>query len=103
MTTRDTVLDVVYQALNALNSELADGDKVEVNEKLKLFGSDASLDSLALVSVIVDVESAISDTFHLPISLTDDRAVSREISPFADVKSLVDYIMELLQESNASA
>lgn len=103
MNTRTAVLDVVYQALNSLNDELADGDKVKVDESLKLFGPDATLDSLALVSVIVDVESAISDKFHLPISLTDDRAVSREISPFADVQSLVAYILELLAEANVSA
>lgn len=59
---------------------------------------DAELDSLSLVSVIVDVEGDISDLLSHSISLTDDRAMSQEISPFSNVKSLLAYIMILAAE-----
>ena len=98
MANRNAVLNIIFRALENLNEELEDSSKVAINEQIKLFGADAALDSLSLVSVIVDVETAISDDFT-PVSLTDDRAMSREISPFSDVTALTDYIVELLTEA----
>jgi hypothetical protein len=32
------------------------------------------------------------------VSLTDDRAMSQEVSPYTDVESLTAYVVELLSE-----
>jgi hypothetical protein len=48
------------------------------------------------VSVIVDVEEAVSKAAGRTISLTDDRAMSREVSPYTDVDALTAYVVELL-------
>ena len=95
---REEVLRIVYDALENLNQELDEGQRIEIGPTTSLFGPDANLDSLSLVSVIVDVETALTVKWNAPISLTDDRAMSREISPFDDVGTLTDYILELLQE-----
>ena len=43
-----------------------------------------------------------SDEYNFDISLTDDRAMTRAISPFDNVSNLVDFIQELINEkSNA--
>jgi acyl carrier protein len=89
---------LILKALNDLNDELDDADKIEVGPHTALFGVDAEIDSLSLVSVIVDVETALSLDHGLEVSLTDDRAMSREVSPFTDVPALKDYILELLEE-----
>ena len=97
-TTRAAVLGIILEALENLNQELDEGQRVEIGPVTPLFGPDAQLDSLSLVSVIVDVETALTVTWGLPVSLTDDRAMSREISPFDDVGTLADYVLELLAE-----
>jgi hypothetical protein len=51
------------------------------------------------VSVIVDVEGDVSGAIGRAISLTDDRAMSRAVSPFTDVQALADYIEELVGEA----
>ena len=61
-----------------------------------MFGESSALDSLSLVSVIVDLETLITDQFGRAISLTDDRAMSRDPVPFTDVGSLKAYILEML-------
>jgi acyl carrier protein len=89
---------LILAALTELNEELEDEDRIEVGPGTALFGVDAEIDSLSLVSVIVDVETALSVDHGLEISLTDDRAMSRETSPFTDVQALKTYIVELLEE-----
>lgn len=53
------------------------------------------------MSVIVDIETAVADQFGEPISLTDDKAMSRPVSPYTHVGALVDYIFELLGAKSA--
>jgi hypothetical protein len=39
-----------------------------------------------------------STEYNYEISLTDDRAMAREQSPFTNITTLVDYIFELINE-----
>lgn len=95
---RPEIEAVVFEALENLNAELPPDGQVAINAGTPLFGPDATLDSLSLVSVIVDVETALTLAYEREVSLTDDRAMTREVSPFTDVSALVDYILELLAE-----
>ena len=54
------------------------------------------LDSLSLVSVIVDVETAVADELGKAVSLTDDKAMTQDISPFSDVATLARYVIAQL-------
>jgi len=92
------VQELVLHALENLNEERGPDDKLVVGPQTRLFGADAELDSLALVSVIVDVEEAVSTASGRTVRLTDDRAMSQEVSPFTDVEALTAYVVELLSE-----
>ena len=96
--TGQLIEELILGALNDVNDEQPEDERIEVGPSTPLFGPDAQIDSLALVSVIVDVETALNVDHDLPISLTDDRAMTREISPFDDVQTLKDYIVELVAE-----
>jgi acyl carrier protein len=90
------VLEAIYQALQALNDERGADEQIVIGPQTCLFGEDSALDSLSLVSVIVDLETLVSDRFDRAISLTDDKAMSREPVPFTDVGALQSYILELV-------
>lgn len=97
--TEHEVREVILNALQAVNDERPESERFVVDESTKLFGEGAPLDSLALVSVIVDVETVVADRSGAPISLADDRAMGRAESPFSDVRSLEAYVLELLAEN----
>jgi acyl carrier protein len=65
-------------------------------EETRLFGGGATLDSLSLVSLIVEIEEKIEDTFGVSLILADEKAMSRRTSPFSKISYLVDYIEELI-------
>ncbi len=98
MVTRDEVLAVIYAAMESLNEELDEGQKIPLEPETKLFGADATIDSLSLVSVIIDVESGASDALGFPVVLTDDRAINEPVSPFTSPDALANYIMILAAE-----
>ncbi len=91
--TNDEAIRIVLDALDRLNDEL--DTPIEVSPQTRLFGSDAVIDSLSLVSVIVDVEAEASEKMGIPVSLTDDRAISQPVSPFTDPETLAAYLISL--------
>ena len=95
---KQTIYELVINQVKQLNETLPENQRFTVNEKTILFGDGSNIDSLSLVSVIVDLESLFSDEYDHNISLTDDRAMTREISPFENISSLVDYIFEVVNE-----
>jgi acyl carrier protein len=88
--------EIIFQALNSINDERDPNEIIEVHEETCLFGENGVLDSLSLVTAIVDIESAISEASGQDICLTDDKAMNQENSPFSTVQSLTAYIELLL-------
>ncbi len=97
--TREQILEIVINNLKSLVDTFPENQKFEVDKDSVLFGNGSNIDSLSLVSVIIDLETLFYDEYGYEISLTDDRAMTREISPFENVSSLADYIFELINEN----
>lgn len=98
MLTKESIEVIILNALSNINEERGPDEKLTIDLDTRLFGTDAVLDSLSLVSVIVDVETAVSERVGRDICLTDDRAISQETSPFSDVNTLSAYVELLLSE-----
>jgi acyl carrier protein len=60
-----------------------------------IFGHGSPLDSLGLVSLLIEIEDQLA-LRGCPISLSDERAMSQKRSPFRDVPSLVAYVQALM-------
>ena len=96
--TRQEIKEIVLNQVEQLNDTFPEVQKIIVNENTVLFGNESSIDSLSLVSIIVDLEMLFSTEYTQDISLTDDRAMARAQSPFTNITTLVDYIFELIKE-----
>ena len=91
---RKNVNEIVFEIIKKNSDEL---NLDTLNEDTLLLTEGSSIDSMMIVSIIVDLESELSEKFDKEISLSDDNAMSRDISPDTDVKRLVDYILALLK------
>lgn len=72
------------------------GGGIEINDNTPLIGNARLLDSMGLVNVLVDIETAFLDE-DIELSLTSEAAMSRRISPFRSVGSLCNFIMNQLE------
>ncbi len=90
--------NLVIESLKELNEELENEALESPTKETKLYGIDGVLDSLALVTLITDLEEKISDEFDKDITLADEKAMSQRNSPFRSVESLTNYISKLLEE-----
>jgi acyl carrier protein len=69
-----------------------------VDQSTPLIGVNSILDSLGLVTLLVDLEQKIDGEYGLSVTLADDRALSQKNSPFRTVNTLTDYVYKLVEE-----
>ncbi|MBF7044303.1 hypothetical protein [Campylobacter volucris] len=82
---------IILKALHNLSDEIPQLKTANLETRLYL-------DSLALVSLISDLESILSEEFNKEIILADEKMMSSRNSPFKDVKTLAEFIEKKLQE-----
>ncbi len=87
---------LIYEALEELNLDLEDSEKIEKSEDAVIFGSGNSLDSLQLVNLITIIEQKIEEETGDFISLADEKAMSMDESPFKTVYFLQSRIVHQL-------
>ena len=98
MERRAQILGLIYQAVDEANDQLAEGQRLVKSPDTPLIGDAACLDSLGLVELIVSVEEAIADELGIPVTIADERAFSKNRSPFRTIGTMTDHVCELLPE-----
>ena len=94
---RQTVVEVILGALQDVLTG-AEGELLAPDEHTRLIGRSSVLDSMGLVTLIVEVEQRLEDDHDLVVVLADDRAMSQTRSPFLAVGTLADYVLQLAAE-----
>jgi acyl carrier protein len=90
------VLKSVLAAIAAFNA--SENANVPAAADTVLLGAGGAVDSLGLVRLVMMVERQAQDDFDVPVSLTDEKAMSQRNSPFRSVGALADYLTSLLNE-----
>ena len=90
---KEKVEEIVFNIIRNNTEDLNIGS---LNYDTFLLSEGSAIDSMTIVSIVVDLESELTDAFQKEISLSDDKAMSRKISPYDNVKNLIEYIIELL-------
>jgi len=100
---RETIKRVVMESLKEVLTQ-DDRDAAEpLEESVHLIGTNAVLDSLGLVRLIVDVEQRLQLNYGMSVTLADERAMSQKHSPFRTPAALIDYICILAEEWHSHA
>jgi len=97
---RDFLLNIIFDAIKNINEERESEDQIPIHEDIVLMGADALIDSITLVTLIVDVETEVSLKTGIDIYLTNDDAISQDVSPFISPKNLVNYMIKIIESKN---
>lgn len=94
----ERVLETVLSAVKEINEQLSAEERLDLSPDAVVFGAEGKLDSLMLVSLIVATEQQIMETLKIEISLSDERTLAKEPSPFRTIGTLADHITSLMHE-----
>jgi len=90
---RDQIFAIISDAIIDLNEELDYDHLRKPIDTTAIFDGDESLDSLSLVSLIVDIEARVEDSFSTEVVLASEKAMSMQNSPYRSVGSLTEFVL----------
>jgi acyl carrier protein len=100
METDERITRAVFAAVDDLNEE---GVEVDKSLDAPLYGASGKLESLDFVSFITKVEDEINAEFDTDITIANENLLSKQKSPFSSLRSLIEYLEELLKEDDRSS
>jgi acyl carrier protein len=98
MIARKDAYDIVLESLQEVFVQSGTTPPATVTEDTVLVGTDAVLDSLGVVQLIVEVEQRVEQTHSISVTLANDKAMSQRNSPFRTVGVLADHVIATAQE-----
>lgn len=94
--TRLEIEQTILECIANLNQLREPKDQLTLGSEAAIFGGDSPLDSMGLVTLMMDIEDALVER-GAEVSLSDAQAMSQRRSPYRDVPTLVDFIQERLE------
>jgi acyl carrier protein len=102
MTREERISTAVFSAVDELNKQLPKGVEVEKSLDAPLYGAAGKLESLDFVTFIMEVEEKIKAEFGVDITIADENLLSKEKSPFSSLRTLIEYLEEVLKQEGAA-
>lgn len=101
MIDRTLALEIVLSVLRDAVTQNG-GDASGVTDETVIVGPGAVLDSIGVVSLIVDIEQRLEMDHQISVTLANDRAMSQRNSPFRTPAVLADHILATERETAAA-
>ena len=99
---RKTAMDVVIHCLREALEQSGAEMPAQIDESTVIVGKDAVVDSVGVVSLIVDVEQRLEMEHDVSVTLANDKAMSQKNSPFRTVGVLADHVLAVIEEGKAA-
>ena len=99
MIARSDALTIVVASLKEVFEQVGTPPPDDITEETVLVGTDAVLDSLGVVQLIVEVEQRVESEHGVSVTLANDKAMSARNSPFRTVAVLTDHVIATAQEA----
>lgn len=87
---------LVLSVIEGVNQMLPPEQQLTATPDQPLLGSGGALDSLGLVTLISAIEERAAEEVGVGVSLMDAEALEREPSPYQTLRTLIDYLAEML-------
>jgi acyl carrier protein len=98
MIERKNAVEIVLASLAEVFAQTGIAAPAAITDGTVLVGTDAVLDSLGVVSLIVEVEQRLEQAHSISVTLANDKAMSQKNSPFRTVGVLADHVVAMAAE-----
>jgi acyl carrier protein len=95
---RNIAVQIVITSLREVLEQAEEPIPDNLGEETVIVGNNAVLDSLGVVSLIVEIEGRLEMEHEISVTLASDRAMSQRSSPFRAVGVLADYMCSVIKE-----
>lgn len=100
---RESLLQCIKDGIEEMNTTRDEKIPTDALSDVHLYGQGGVFDSMQLINFLTVVEERMADQMGIVYSIVSEKAVSRKVSPFSHVSTLVDYLLEEVGSAEGSA
>jgi len=93
-TMRESLARCIKDGLDEVNMTRDVKIPTDTPDALLLYGEGGLFESMQLINFLMVVEEKIAEQLGITLSIVSEKAISRQVSPFSRVSTLVDYLEE---------
>jgi len=94
---KEKIQEIILDSIKEFNKEKAKDEVLEISNDTALLDVNGKLDSLDFITLIVITEENIFEKLGKNISIVSEKAFSKKYSPFKNVNTMTEFIVELLE------
>ena len=91
---RDEIVALIIDTLQPFRA----GGESSDSQTVAIYG-DGGMDSMGLVIFLAELEARLTESTGRDLVLANEKAMSRSHSPYRDVGTLADFVLEMLCEA----
>ena len=85
-------LELIFAAIKEVNMQQPPEYQLKLNEDEFLISDKSCIDSLGLITLLINIEEKISNKFKINLNLLDEKLISEESTPFETLSSLASWL-----------
>ena len=90
-------LDLIFEAIKEVNKQQPPEYQLILNKDEFLISDKSCIDSLGLITLLINIEEKISNKFKINLNLLDEKLISEESTPFETLSSLASWLNNNVQ------
>jgi acyl carrier protein len=87
-------MEVLFSCVDEINKQLPPDEKLKKEVDTKLAAEGGHLDSLGLITLLVEMEESLKNSLDIDCSLVDELTQEHEESPFLTIGTLAKWVSE---------
>ena len=95
---RETIKDVIFSAAKSFNTTQDPNSQIVLDEATVLIGQGAAIDSMGLVSLLIEIEQQLQEKLQLSVNFTSEKAMAARVSPFRRIRTVIEFICDKLPD-----
>jgi len=86
---------LIFNTIDTVNSDL--GIEIEKSRKSEIIGGASPLDSLGVISFLMELESNVENSLGIEITLVNDDVLSKDDNPLKNVGTIIDHLKHIIK------
>tara|TARA_B100000579_G_scaffold238235_1_gene195351 strand:- start:3425 stop:3709 length:285 start_codon:yes stop_codon:yes gene_type:complete len=86
---------IIFNTIDNINSDL--GVNIEKSIESDIIGGESPLDSLGVISFLMELESNVETSLDVDITLVNDDVLSEDNNPLKNVGTIIDHLKKIIK------
>ena len=85
-------LELIYSSIKEVNKQQSPSNQLKLDINEYLISDKSSIDSLGLITLLINIEGAVSKNYNKNINLIEEELISEIDTPFETIGSLAKWL-----------